>query len=1080
MNERGKRMNKFDYSIVSDPCVFEEGRLPAHSDHVIYASMDELEAGRSSYRMYLDGIWKFRYANNPSEAEDGFWNDECDVKGWDEIRVPAHIQMEGYDRPQYSNIAYPWDGHEEIVPGEVPSVFNPTADYVNHFKLPDRMKGKRIRISFQGVESGFALWVNGTYIGYSEDSFTPSDFDITDAVREGENRLAVRVFKWTAGSWCEDQDFYRFSGIFRSVYLYAAPAVDVYDLSVIPTLNDTFTDGKVDITLRTDISTKTNAASEANAISETTAATKTGSETEANAASETKTATETTKASKSETGGTAVVKLVYGNDTIYEGSFGLTDGDNRHTFDVKEPLLWSAETPELYRLLITLKDNEGRTAGVIGQNVGFRRFELKDGLMLLNGKRIVFKGVNRHEFNTHTGRVPDREAVLKDVLTMKRNNINAIRTSHYPDDSYLYELCDIYGLYLIAENNMETHGTWDAYYRKQAGLDYILPHDKEEWMGAMLDRVYSCYHRDKNHPSILIWSCGNESFGGKVIYEMSQLFRRLDPHRLVHYEGIFHDRRYSDTSDIESQMYPSDESIETFLDDNPGKPFICCEYTHAMGNSCGGMHKYTDLAEREPRYQGGFIWDYVDQTIAKKDRYGRWFQAYGGDFGERPSDYDFSGNGIVSGENREPSPKMQEVKFNYQNIRVEWTEDTPEFTVKNRNLFVDTDIYDTYVILLADGEEAARTKIECKVEALKEATFAIPEDMVEKMDSLNRAAASLKEEEPEYTLRVSFVLKEDEIWAAKGHEVAFGEKTLRKAFKKYECSIKPELVMGKQNIGVRGDNFSVLFSPAFGGLTSYVYGGKEMIKAAPVPNFWRAPVSNDSGNMMPARYAQWKIASLYVSTKNSESLEIGIPEIEADDRSVRVTFTYFMPTTPASQCKVKYEVFGDGMIETTMSYTPVKELGDMPEFGMMFKLDADYDHVKWYGLGPEDTYEDRRRGGKLGVYECMAADSVAPYPVPQESGNRCDVRYLKVTDHKGRGMIFEGDLMSCSASPYTPHETEEAKHHYELPPVHYTVVRVAKQQMGVGGDDSWGAKTHPEYLIDISRDIEFSFRFKGV
>ncbi len=1050
MNERGKEMNTFDYSIVSDPRVFEEGRLAAHSDHVVYANMDELEAGRSSYRMYLDGIWKFRYANNPSEAEDGFWNDECDVKGWDEIRVPAHIQMEGYDRPQYSNIAYPWDGHEEIVPGEVPSVFNPTADYVNYFELPDKMKGKRIRISFQGVESGFALWMNGTYIGYSEDSFTPSEFDITDAVRTGENRLAVRVFKWTAGSWCEDQDFYRFSGIFRSVFLYAASPVDVYDLSVIPTLDDAFTNGKVDITLRADISITSD------------------------------TVSETTTASKSETGTTAAVELVYGNDKIYEGSFGLTDGDNRHTFDVKEPLLWSAEMPNLYRLLITLKDNKGRTVGVIGQNVGFRRFELKGGLMLLNGKRIVFKGVNRHEFNTHTGRVPDREAVLKDVLTMKRNNINAIRTSHYPDDSYLYELCDIYGLYLIAENNMETHGTWDAYYRKSAGTDYILPHDKEEWMGALLDRVYSCYHRDKNHPSILIWSCGNESFGGKVIYEMSQLFRKLDPHRIVHYEGIFHDRRYPDTNDIESQMYTSVENIEAFLRDNPGKPMICCEYTHAMGNSCGGMHKYTDLAEREPRYQGGFIWDYIDQTIAKKDRYGKWFQAYGGDFDERPTDYDFSGNGIVSGEKREASPKMQEVKFNYQNIRIEWAGEDPEFTVKNRNLFINTDIYDTYVILLADGEEAARTKIECKVEALKEATFAIPEDLMEKMGSLNRAAASLKEEAPEYTLRVSFTLKEDEIWAAKGHEVAFGEKTLRKTLKKYECSVKPELVMGKHNIGVKGNNFSVMFSLVYGGLTSYVYGGKEMIKAMPLPNFWRAPVSNDNGNMMQARYAQWKIASLYVSANNSDTFMMNEPVIEDNDRSISITFTYFMPTSPASQCKVKYEVYGDGMIETTMSYTPVKELGDMPEFGMMFKLDADYDHVKWYGLGPEDTYEDRKRGGRLGVYECMAADSIAAYPVPQESGNRCDVRYLKVTDHKGRGMIFEGDLMSCSASPYTPHETEEAKHHYELPPVHYTVVRIAKQQMGVGGDDSWGAKTHPEYLIDVSKDIVFTYRFKGI
>ena len=602
---------EFNYNIVSDPRFFEEGRLPAHSDHKIFANKEELCFGESSYELKLDGVWKFRYSKSPSDKGTEFAANDYDVSGWDDIRVPAHIQMEGYDKPQYTNTAYPWDGHEDIRPGEVPSEFNPTADYVCFFELPVRMHDKKIRISFQGVESGFALWVNGIYIGYSENSFSPADFDISHVVHNGENKVAVRVFKWTSGSWCEDQDFYRFSGIFRSVYLFASPAVDIYDLAVVPNLNDTYDEGTVELTLR------------------------------------------------SEGVGTADIELYEGSQKIYTDTIDIRDeeaehpeeeneieniykkNEIKHVFKVNAPKLWSAEIPNLYDLLIILKDLSGNVVGVIKQHVGFRRFEMKDGLMLINGKRIVFNGVNRHEFNTHTGRVPDRAAVLQDIITMKQNNINAIRTSHYPDDSYLYELCDIYGLYMIAENNMETHGTWDAYLRKDVGEDFIVPYDNDDWMDAMLDRVNSCYQRDKNHPSIIIWSCGNESFGGKVIYEMSRLFRKLDPNRLVHYEGIANDRRYPDTSDMESQMYTSVERIEAFLKEHPEKPFICCEYTHAMGNSCGGMHKYTDLAEREPRYQGGFIWDYIDQSIAKKDRYGQWFQAYGGDFDEKPTDYEF-------------------------------------------------------------------------------------------------------------------------------------------------------------------------------------------------------------------------------------------------------------------------------------------------------------------------------------------------------------------------------------------------------------------------------------------------------
>ena len=1027
-------MSNFDSNIIKNPEIFEQNRLAAHSDHVCYKNELEKIKGKSSLRYDMNGLWKFAYAKNQSMAPCGFEAADYDCKGWDEIRVPAHIQMEGYDVPIYTNTTYPWEADEFIKPGEVPEIFNPVASYVKYFTIPENMKNKRVCISFQGVESGFALWLNGHYVGYSEDTFDPSDFELTDYIVEGENKLAVRVWKWTSSSWCEDQDFYRFSGIFRDVFLYEVPCAHVEDLSVVPTLNDTFDEGTLSVSIKAD----------GDGIA---------------------------SVRLYELGDLSVEKYDRAKLLLEEFDIELRNKEIcEGSCNVKNPLLWSAEKPNLYEVKIIVKDTHGNETEFISQLAGFRRFEMVDGLMKLNGKRIVFKGVNRHEFSSITGRVPNRDEVIKDIVTMKKNNINAIRTSHYPDDSMLYELCDIYGIYMIAENNLESHGTWEAYNKGYVDLDFVVPKDKPQWREMMLDRANSCYQRDKNHPAILIWSCGNESFGGKTIYEMSQLFRQLDKHRLVHYEGVFNDRSYNDTSDMESQMYTPVAGIEKFLAEHPEKPFICCEYTHAMGNSCGAMHKYTELTDREPRYQGGFIWDYIDQSIYKKDRYGKWFLTYGGDFGDRPTDGDFSGNGICYGGEREASPKMQEVKFNYQNISVDFDSDYI-FTVTNKNLFVNTSVFDAFAILLADGEEVYRTKLQISVPPMDRASYEVPVTLKNSMIDV----------EKEYCIVVSFVLKENTIWEKAGYEIAFGQHMIKKPVSEYSCDKSVELVVGNGNILVRGENFKALFSRMNLGMVSYVYGGVEMLpNTIPLPNFWRTPTNNDSGNMMPQRYAQWKIASMYVTTRQNQRFADTSPRVEKNDNNIAITYTYFMPTTPQSSCEVTYRVFGDGTIETTLSYDPVKELGDMPEFGMMFKLDADYDTVKWYGLGPQETYEDRQHGGKYGVYENKVADNIAEYLVPQESGNKCRVRYAKVMDKKGRGMLFFGDELSFSALPYTPHELENAAHHFELPPVHYTVVRVAKKQMGVGGDDSWGSHTHPEHLLDASEKMEFTFCFRGI
>ncbi len=1014
---------------IKNPLFYGENRIAAHSDHKYYLSEAEFVQNIQSLKQSLDGVWKFRYAKNMEDAPDDFFKNDTDCRSWDDIRVPAHIQLEGYGKPQYVNVQYPWDGHEVVEPGEIPTRFNPTASYVKYFTVPAQFVGKRVFVSFQGVESGFALWCNGSYVGYSEDSFTPSDFELTDVLKAGENKLAVQVYKWTSGSWCEDQDFFRFSGIFRSVYLYAIPDTHVSDVKIQTNLNADFTTADLVVSL-----------------------------------------TVTT----TQIEGSVRAKLTLSDiSEVAESEIVLKNGENPAVhMAVDAPMLWSAESPNLYELLITLYDADGTIVEIIPQKVGFRHFALDNGIMKLNGQRIVFKGVNRHEFSGRFGRVPNYEEMLQDIITMKQHNINAIRTSHYPNDSKLYELCDVYGLYLIDECNMESHGAWDLVLRGKMPIGQALPGDRKEWEPLLLDRVNSMYQRDKNHPSILIWSCGNESFGGSVIHAMSQKLHELDDTRLVHYEGVFNDRRINTISDMESQMYSSVASIKEFLKKDRSKPFILCEYTHAMGNSCGAMHKYTDLTDEEPLFQGGFIWDYVDQSLYHRDRYGNEVLGYGGDFDDRPCDYNFSGNGIVYGGNRNPSPKMQEVKFNYQNIQVRVDGDS--FEVINKNLFTNTSRYECIVTLALDGEELARATVVTDVEPLSSKVCKLP---------VFGYMTPWSNEEPwkavrggEYVVTVSFVLLYDTIWAKRGHEVAFGQGVYTVEGAGNSCDVQEpqlfEIADGSYNIGVRGMHFEALFDKGGKGLVSYVYAGRELIKAIPKPNFWRAPTDNDCGNQMPFRYAQWKTASLYQQIKE--------PEITKSDTNVIIKYSYKLPTTPESECFVTYKMTGDGNIHTTLEYQAPDGVSDIPEFGMLFKFDADLENVAWYGLGPEETYCDREKGGKLGIYHKKVTENLAEYLVPQECGNHTGVRRISVTDNKGRGVCFTGNDLSVNVLPYTPHELENAMHVHELPPIYYTVVRIALKQMGVAGDDSWGARTHEEYLLDASNKFVLSFDFKGI
>ncbi len=1034
-------MKNFSFEMVKDPEIFKDNVLPAHADFKAYATDDELEEGASSLRISLNGLWKFHYAKTFRAVVPDFEKEDYDCNFWDDIHVPAHMQMEGYDIPAYINVQYPWDGHEKIELGQIPEEFNPVGSYVKCFNLPENWNGQEVHVVFEGVESGYALWLNGQYVGYSEDTFTPSEFDLTPFIKNGLNKLAVQVFKWTSSSWMEDQDFFRFSGIYRDVFLRLVPKSHVDDLKVRTLLNEELTEAELELTFK-----------------------------------------------GKEVGSTDYV-LYRNNHPVVKGN--VKNGAEVVVSEpVHSPVLWSAEDPQLYQLVLHVKDEAGEITEVIRQNVGFRRFEMKDGIMLINGKRIVFKGVNRHEFSCESGRVVSYEETLKDIITMKQNNINAIRTSHYQNSALIYELCDIYGLYMIAENNMETHGSW-SHLGNEPAIPYAIPGSRDNCMAVMLDRINSTYQLDKNHPSVLIWSIGNESHGGKVPYEMSNLFRKLDPDRLVHYEGICHDRTYNDTSDMESQMYPSVESIEKFLKEHDDKPYICCEYTHAMANSCGGMFKYTDLADREPRYQGGFIWDFVDQTIREKNRFGEDYQAYGGDHGERPCDYNFSGNGIVDGQ-REPYAKMQEVKFNYQNIKALVSKDSVK--IVNTGLFTNTSEYDCIVILERDGKKICEKLMATNVEPLSEKEYELPEAIRAKMAVVN--AGAYEENGPfpldEYAVTVSFRLREDTSWAKRGHEVAFGQGVFKTAATTYVSCSPIKVIKGDYNIGVKGNHFSVLFNNDMGNIVSYNYGGKELIESMPRPNFWRAPVDNDKGNRMPSRYAQWKIASMYsitapiiedsVGYQNGDWSDKSVyPIIEQDENSVSLTFKVYLPTTPASSVLVTYNVTGDGRVWIKEEYEPVKGLPPMPEFGMLFKWNADFNNVTYYGMGPEENYVDRNKGAKLGIYSRKVEDMMETYIRPQETGNRTGVRWAKITDNKGRGVLFEApETMNFSALPYTPDQLEAADHPYELPRYNKTVVRCSLMQMGIAGDDSWGAKTHPEFLLPNDKKLTFVMSFKGI
>ena len=602
---------------LEDPRVFAVNRLDAHSDHTWHTP-------EGSLRQSLDGSWRFAYSPCPAARPADFWQADASLDGFGEIAVPGHIEMQGYGQIQYINTMYPWDGRHFLRPPQIPWDDTPVGSYVRTFTLDPALEGKRVCVSFQGVERAFYCWCNGHFVGYSEDSFTPADFDLTPFLQAGENRLCVEVYKNCSGSWLEDQDFFRFFGIFRPVYLYAKPALHIEDLWLRASLEPDNTTGVLAPRLR--LSAADGASLEGCTLRCTVAAP--------------------------------------GGAVLWDAPMPLREDGSGYVYGqpVRLPGIrkWDHEDPALYTVTLTLRDAAGTLQETVPYQTGFRRFGLREGVMELNGKRIVFNGVNRHEWNPASGRAIGPEDMHRAIETFRRNHINAVRTCHYPDQTLWYELCDCNGIYMIDEANLESHGSW----QKMGAVEpsWNVPGSRPEWRDCVVDRARSMFERDKNHTAILIWSCGNESYAGEDILAMSEFFRQNDPGRLVHYEGVFHCRAFDRISDMESRMYAKPEEIRAYLESGPAKPFILCEYMHDMGNSLGGMESYIRLLDH-PQYQGGFVWDYMDQALWQQGPRGRRL-GYGGDFGERPTDYAFSANGIVFADGTE-KPAMQDLRYWY-------------------------------------------------------------------------------------------------------------------------------------------------------------------------------------------------------------------------------------------------------------------------------------------------------------------------------------------------------------------------------------------------------------------------------
>lgn len=1014
----------------NNPEIFQLNRLPAHATSMPFLSVEDaltVDRMESPFCKLLNGEWKFLFSKNPDSRSKDYYNDGFDESEMKPIQVPSHWQFQGYDYPQYTNVSYPWEKQEELKPPFAPTKYNPVGQYITYFDIPKEWENQPVYLHFAGVESAFYVWINGDLVGYGEDSFTPSEFDISPYLIEGKNKLAVEVYRWSDASWLEDQDFWRLSGIFRDVYLYSSPVLHISDYFVQTNLDADFVDAELLVNMK--VSNYAGLFNKPVSI----------------------------EAHLFDQQGNKVFSELIADQYLQNEE----EKDLCFSKHLESPSLWSAEKPTLYSFVITVENSDGNIIEAQSCKVGFRKIEIKDSLMLVNGKRVLFNGVNRHEFSHLRGRSVTKEDMLQDVLAMKKHNINAVRTSHYPNHPYWYELCDQYGLYVIDEANLETHGSWS--YGQKEMLDTV-PGDKEEWTANVIDRCHSMLHRDKNHPSIVIWSLGNESFGGTNFIKMKNHIKKEDPTRLVHYEGVAHYRASSEASEIESMMYEHPSKLEAYAlnaeqSEVPAKPYIVCEYAHAMGNSVGNLYQYTDLFNKYPILQGGFIWDFKDQSIQSTTESGVTYLAYGGDFGESPHDGNFCGNGLLFADGT-LTPKIYEVKKCYQPIDVRLEND--RFTVINKNLFTDVNEYEARWTMLKDGEEIASDSISVSCKPLSSVTI-----------DLKDVLSNYVMEGNEYIITISFHTMKDSLWAEKGYEIAFDQFVLSDRIYVQpvpSLSLK-NIEESNEQVKVEGETFSLTVSKTSGFITSFIKQGVEVLAGPVVPNFWRALTDNDRGNKLGDRAGIWEHAGTTAVLEQMNVKEM--------DRTVQIETVLQLQTSPVSRCTIHYEITGDGEILVAFELVPGESLPEIPEIGMILPLVKSFEDISWYGKGPHENYWDREKGAKIGHYVSTVENEFIPYLKPQEHGNKIDVRSFEIENGAGVKLHVTSDsLLEMNAGAYSATELQEAGHTYQLPERTKTYLRVNHKQMGVGGDDSWNAKTHPEFTLFSDQTYQYSFTLK--
>jgi beta-galactosidase len=1024
-----------------NPEVFRINREAPHATLISFPDEQSAAAGNikdSPDYLSLDGTWKFNWVKSPDQRPFWFFKDDYDTRDWKQITVPSNWEMKGYGIPIYVNITYPF----KMNPPYIPHDWNPVGSYKRNFKVPDGWNDKEIFLQFGAVSSAFYVWVNEQFVGFSEDSKMPAEFDITKYLNKGKNTIAVEVYRWSDGSYLEDQDFWRLSGIQRTVFLHARPKTRINDFFVTGDLDNDYQDGL----LKLDVMLKSAGSGEKDFVVD-------------------------------------AALTDYGS-TLWSESKNLQVSEDGETVSFSKDLpgikKWSAEKPYLYTLVISLKDSDGKVLECVSSKVGFRKVEISNSRLLINGVVITIKGVDLHEHHDVNGHVIDRATILKDIRVMKSHNINAVRTSHYPQQELWYEMCDMYGLYLIDEADIESHGVG---YEKDSTLA-----DKPEWAEAHMDRLERMVERDKNHPSVIIWSMGNEAGDGHNFLNGYRWIKARDLSRPVQYERAEHETNAPERhTDIWCPMYAKIEYLEEYAKDpHNDRPLIMCEYAHAMGNSTGNLQDYWDVIEKYPKLQGGFIWDWVDQGLLKNSEDGEKYWAYGGDFGEEgiPSDGNFCINGLVWPD-RTPHPELAEVNRVYQYIGFEAVDaDAGQIRISNKYAFTNLSEFSFEWEIDADGTPVQSGKLTVPdLQPGKSQVLTIP---VEKIDP---APAT------EYFLSIRARRSDEWNLVPGDHVYASAQFRLHTEGKQPAADLSDRGNLETSESGaaleVKGDNLSLDFNKEEGKLLSFKFRGRELLKTGPEPDFWRPPTDNDYGYDMDKKLGIWKKAGERMKVTGSEF-------VQPEPGKVLVKFSYDIPAPDSSKIgsyTSAYTVFASGDILVKNEFSKRSaDIPEIPRMGMQMQLPGEFLNLKWFGRGPHENYVDRKTSAYVDMYESTVADQYTPYIRPQENGYKTDVRWLAVTDDSGNGILFAGDPLFCFDALNNIHDDFESPgklseyrkdaktantHTTDVKPRDLVNLNIDLGQMGVGGDDSWGAMIHPQYRL-LGMRYGYTFRMRPV